>query len=60
MDASRLAGHFFRTGGATHGAMCGLTELQLSEVGHWSSSAVQRYLRKSGSLLQLPAGASRP
>ena len=56
LDVSRLTGHCFRIGGASFGAQCGLSELQLAEAGRWSSSAVRRYLRKPMSLLQLPVG----
>ena len=57
LDASRLTGHCFRIGGATHGAQCGMSELQLSEAGRWSSSAVRRYLRRPVSLLQFRSEA---
>ena len=53
MDVSRLAGHCFRIGGASHGAQHGMFELQLCVAGRWASSAVRRYLRQPISLLQI-------
>lgn len=53
LDVPRLSGHCFRIGGASYGAQCGMSELQLCEAGRWSSSAVRRYLRRPVSLLQL-------
>ena len=52
LDAARLSGHCLRISGASHGAEVGLTELQIQELGRWSSSAVRRYLRRPVSLLQ--------
>ena len=52
LDLSRLSGHCFRIGGASHGAQQGMAELQLCEAGRWSLSAVRRYLRQPVSLLQ--------
>ena len=60
LDASRLSGHCFRIGGASHGAQQGMSELQLCEAGRWSSSAVKRYLRRPVSLLELAPGSHRP
>ena len=57
LDVSSLSGHCFRISGATYGAQCGMSELQLREAGRWSSSAVRGYLRRPVSLLQLRSSA---
>ena len=48
-----LSGHCLRIGGASHGALRGLTELQLSAAGRWRSSAVRRYVRRTVSVLSV-------
>ena len=52
LDERRLAGHCLRISGASHEAALGLSEVQLKDVGRWSSPAWQRYLRRPVSLLQ--------
>lgn len=44
LDERHLAGHCLRISGASHGAALGLSEVQLKDVGRWSSPAWQRYL----------------
>lgn len=53
IDESKLAGHCFRIGGASHGARQGMSEMQLREAGRWRSSAMRRYLRRPVSLLEI-------
>ena len=53
LDVSRLSGHCLRISGATHGAGLGLSELELGQIGRWSSPALRRYLRRPVSLLAL-------
>ena len=48
-----ISGHCLRIGGASHGALKGLSELQLSVAGRWRSSAVRRYVRRSVSVLSV-------
>ena len=52
IDCTHLSGHCLRIGGASHGAASGMTDLQLSEAGRWSSRAIRRYLRRPVSVLQ--------
>ena len=52
LDVTRLSGHCFRIGGASHAASIGMTELQISVAGRWSSQAMRRYLRRPVSILQ--------
>ena len=52
LHMQRLSGHCLRIGGASHGAVIGMTEVQLSQAGRWSSQAVQRYLRRHVSVLR--------
>jgi len=40
-----LSGHSFRAGGATWAANLGLSELDISRMGRWSSQAFRRYIR---------------
>lgn len=53
LDDTRLAGHCLRISGASHAATVGMSELQLGQVGRWSSQAMKRYLRRPISLLQV-------
>ena len=51
MSPTGISGHCLRIGGASHGALQGMTELQLAEAGRWRSRAVRRYVRRSISVL---------
>ena len=53
MDSVGISGHCLRIGGASHGAMHGMTELQLAEAGRWRSRAVRRYVRRNMSVLSV-------
>jgi len=53
LDARHISGHCLRIGGASHGALKGLSELQLAEAGRWRSCAVRRYVRRSVSVLSV-------
>ena len=53
LDASGISGHCLRIGGASHGAMHGMSELQLAEAGRWQSRAVRRYVRRHVSVLHV-------
>ena len=46
-----ISGHCLRIGGASHGALRGMSELQLAEAGRWRSRAVRRYVRRTVSVL---------
>ncbi|XP_043246192.1 uncharacterized protein LOC122393845 [Amphibalanus amphitrite] len=48
-----VSGHCLRIGGASHGALKGLSELQLSVAGRWRSNAVRRYVRRTTSVLSV-------
>ena len=48
-----ISGHCLRISGATHGALKGMSELQLAEAGRWRSRAVRRYVRGRVSVLNV-------
>ena len=48
-----VSGHCLRIGGASHGVLKGLSELQLSVAGRWRSNAVRRYVRRTTSVLSV-------
>ena len=50
---NNISGHCLRIGGASHGALKGMSELQLAEAGRWRSRAVRRYVRRNISVLSL-------
>ena len=47
-----FSGHSLHAGGATLLAAAGVSPAQIQAIGHWSSSAWQRYVRKNPTLLQ--------
>ena len=51
LDATKFSGHSYRSGSATTAAMCGLSDHEIKLLGHWSSSAYQRYIRAPDTLL---------
>ena len=53
MSPVGISGHCLRIGGASHGAVQGMSELQLAEAGRWRSRAVRRYVRRYVSVLSL-------
>ncbi|XP_043230063.1 uncharacterized protein LOC122385681 [Amphibalanus amphitrite] len=53
MSSSGISGHCLRIGGASHGALQGMSELQLAEAGRWRSRAVRRYFRGTVSVLDV-------
>ena len=53
MSTCGISGHCLRIGGASHGALRGMTELQLAEAGRWRSHAVRRYVRRNISVLSV-------
>ena len=53
MSATGISGHCLRIGGASHGAIRGMSELQLAEAGRWRSRAVRRYVRGNMSVLSV-------
>ena len=58
INPDRLSGHCLRIGGVSHAAAIGMTEVQISEAGRWSSQAMRRYPRRTMSVLHAtPAGA---
>ncbi|XP_043242145.1 uncharacterized protein LOC122391889 isoform X2 [Amphibalanus amphitrite] len=52
LSRAHLSGHCLRIGGASHGAIIGMTEVQLSQAGRWSSQAMHRYVRRHVSVLR--------
>ena len=54
INTDRLSGHCLRIGGASHAAAIGMTEVQISEAGLWSSQAMRRYLRRPMSVTRHP------
>ena len=53
MGTRGISGHCLRIGGASHGALQGMSELQLAEAGRWRSRAVRRYVRRTVSVLSV-------
>ena len=53
LDASGISDHCLRIGGASHGAMHGMSKMQLAEAGLWQSRAVRRYVRGHLSVLHV-------
>ena len=53
MCPTGISGHCLRIGGASHGALRGMGELQLAEAGRWRSRAVRRYVRRKVSVLSV-------
>ena len=58
--ALAFSGHSLRAGGATSLAAAGVSPAQIQAIGHWSSSAWQRYVRKNPTLLQTLLFHGRP
>ena len=58
--SSTFSGHSLRAGGATSLAAAGVSPAQIQAIGHWSSSAWQRYVRKNPTLLQTLLFHGRP
>lgn len=58
--SSAVSAHSLRAGGATSLAAAGVPPAQIQAIGHWSSSAWQRYVRKHPVLLQTLLFHGRP